>query len=311
VGEIKKLELLHPSEYEHPLDRKALQALEGTPGLESLTRKLFKHGVERDLRLQYTGSYIKVNERSFSEVYDILVDVCNTLHVKKIPDLYISWDYSINGFTAGSENPIIGLTSGAIDLLTDNELRYVLGHEVGHIKSGHMLYQTMAEVIPIIGDILGTATLGIGGIIGTGLQLALLYWWRMSEFTADRAGLLACQDENSVINALIKMAGAPKKFFDRIERDAFLEQAREFRDYDYDSLDKVGKALLVMDNTHPWTVMRASEILEWIESGAYSEIMERHTSEKLETAFNCPKCGTTLNGDENFCGMCGSKLWCR
>jgi hypothetical protein len=41
VGEIKKLELLHPSEYEHPLDRKALQALEGTPGLESLTRKLF------------------------------------------------------------------------------------------------------------------------------------------------------------------------------------------------------------------------------------------------------------------------------
>lgn len=106
------------------------------------------------------------------------------------------------------------------------------------------------------------------------------------------------------------MAGAPKKFFDRIERDAFLEQAREFRDYDYDSLDKVGKALLVMDNTHPWTVMRASEILEWIESGAYSEIMERRTRD-LETAFNCPKCGTTLNGDENFCGMCGSKLWCR
>lgn len=138
--------------------------------------------------------------------------MCNTLHLKKIPDLYISWDYSINGFTAGSENPIIGLTSGAIDLLTDNELRYVLGHEVGHIKSGHVLYQTMAEVIPIIGDILGTATLGIGGIIGTGLQLALLYWWRMSEFTADRAGLLACQDEDSVINALIKWRVLQKIF---------------------------------------------------------------------------------------------------
>lgn len=65
-----------------------------------------------------------------------------------------------------------------------------------------------------------------------------------------------------------------------------------------------------MDNTHPWTVMRASEILEWIESGTYSEIIERRTREP-GTAFKCPKCGTTLNGDENFCGMCGSKLWCR
>ncbi|WP_269889761.1 zinc-ribbon domain-containing protein [Methanothermobacter thermautotrophicus] len=59
------------------------------------------------------------------------------------------------------------------------------------------------------------------------------------------------------------------------------------------------------------TVRRASEILEWVESGTYSEVIERRTSEKLETAFKCPECGTTLSGDENFCGMCGSKLWCR
>jgi len=56
--------------------------------------------------------------------------------------------------------------------------------------------------------------------------------------------------------------------------------------------------------------MGASEILEWIESGTYSEVMERGTRD-LETAFNCPECGTTLKGDENFCGMCGSKLWGR
>jgi len=102
-----------------------------------------------------------------------------------------------------------------------------------------------------------------------------------------------------------------KKFFDRIERDEFLEKAREFSDYDHDSLDRIGKALLCMGSNHPMTFRRASEILEWVESGTYSEVIERRTSEKLETAFKCPECGTTLSGDENFCGMCGSKLWCR
>lgn len=227
--------------------------------------------------MRCTGSYLKANENHFSEVHDILLDVCNTLHLKKIPELYIEWDYSVNGGTIGSENPIIILNSGAIDLLTEDELRYVIGHEVGHIKSGHMLYHIMAEIIPLLGGILGTVTLGIGELISTGLKLALLHWHRMSEFTADRAGLLACQNEDAAINAMIKMAGAPKRFFDRIDRDQFIEQAREFKGYDYDGLDKVGKTLLIMESTHPWTVMRASEILDWVESGAYNEIIEKHT----------------------------------
>jgi len=311
AGEIKKLNFLHPGEYEHPLDRQALRTLEGTPGIETLTRKLLKHGWERYMRLMHTGSYIKVSENHFSEVHDILADVCNTIHLKKTPELYINWDYSVNGFTIGSENPIIVLTSGAIDLLTEDELRYIIGHEAGHIKSGHMLYHTMAVIISAFGEIIGTATLGIGGLISTGLELAILYWQRMSEFTADRAGLLACQDEDAVINAMIKMAGAPRKFFNRIDRDGFIEQAREFKGYDYDALDKVGKTLLIIGSTHPWTVMRASEILHWVESGEYNEVIEKHTGSQLEIDLKCHKCGTTLMGDENFCGMCGSKLWGR
>ena len=307
---VKKLHFLHPSEYEHPLDRQALNALEGTPGFEKLTRKILKHGIERLVRLQYTGSYIKVNEKSFPEVHNILLEVCDTLHLKKIPELYISWDYCINGSTVGSENPIIILNSGAIDLLTEDELRYLLGHEVGHIKSGHMLYHTMAKIIPVIGEIIGSATLGIGGVVSAGIEYALLYWARMSELTADRAGLLACQNEDAMITALIKAAGAPKKFFDQIEKDIFIEQAREFKEYDRDTLDKIGKIVMIMGSTHPWTVMRASEILKWIDSGAYEDIIKRH-AETSEVGFKCHKCGAILIGNENFCGMCGSKLWDR
>lgn len=308
---IKKLKFLHPREYEHPLDRQALQMFEGTPELEKLTREIFKHGVEKYWRLQYTGSYIKVNEKSFPEIHDILLEVCDTLHLKKIPELYIQWDYSINGFAVGSENPIIVLNSSAVDLLTDDELRYFIGHEVGHIKSGHMLYHIMALIIPIIGDIIGLATLSISGIVGTGLEYALLYWSRMSEFTADRAGLLACQNDDAMITAMIKWSGAPQKFFDQVKKDVFIEQAKEFKGYDRDALDKIGKMVMIVGATHPWTVMRTSEILKWIDSGAYESIIKKHSEEASEIEFKCHKCGSILVGDENFCGMCGAKVWGR
>ncbi|MDD3455028.1 MAG: M48 family metallopeptidase [Methanobacteriales archaeon] len=307
---VKKLHFLHPSEYEHPLDRQALNALEGTPGFEKLTRKILKHGIERLVRLQYTGSYVKVNEKSFPEVYNILLEVCDTLHLKKIPELYIKRTEDINACAIGSENPIIIVTTDAVDLLTDDELRYLIGHEIGHIKSGRMLYHTIAQIMPVIGIIIDSATLGIGGIVSVGIEYALLYWARMSELTADRAGLLACQNEDAMITALIKMAGAPKKFFDQIEKDIFIEQAREFKEYDRDALDKIGKIVMIMGSTHPWTVMRASEILKWIDSGAYEDIIKRHTKTS-EVGFKCHKCGAILIGNENFCGMCGSKLWGR
>jgi len=103
--ERKKLLLLKPQEYEHDFDKAALKTLEGTPGLEKLAREFNKHAVERYYKLMYTGSYIKVKPSNFPDVYKILEEACANLFLKDIPDLYLQWDYSINGFTTGSEHP--------------------------------------------------------------------------------------------------------------------------------------------------------------------------------------------------------------
>lgn len=307
--ERQKLHLLNPREYEHEFDRKALDTLEGTPGLEKLVRKINKHAIERVNRISYTGSYLKVNENSFPDIYQLLEEVCENINLRNVPELYIQWNYDVNACTIGSENPIIILNSGAVDLLSPEELLYVIGHEAGHIKSGHMLYHEMSMVLPYIGDVIGAATLGIGSLVSTGVEIALYHWYRMSEFTADRAGLLACQDEKAVIKALTKMAGVPKKFFDKINTEEFINQAREFKDYDYDSLDKVAKAATIMWQGHPWTVMRASEILKWTESGKYQEIIDKHSGDTAESLeLTCLKCGFKLTGTETFCGNCGAKI---
>lgn len=308
----KRLIRLNPREYEHGLDRKALNTLEGTPGLEKIVRKINKHGVERVIRLIYTGSYLRVNETNFPDIYNILIEVCNNIQLKNIPELYIQWDYKVNARAVGSENPIIILNSGAVDLLSKDELLWLIGHEAGHIKSGHMLYHDMALVIPILGDIISSATLGIGGLVSSSIMLALLYWYRMSELTADRAGLLACQDIDVAISTLMKMSGVPQSFYDKIKKEDYIEQARKFKGYDYDALDNIAKTAMIMIQDHPWTVMRASELLRWVDSGKYQKIVETHSKMAEgdeDTLLTCLKCSAVLKEDDRFCPDCGEKTY--
>lgn len=302
----KKLYQLHPREYEHGFDRKALESLEETPGLEKLARKFNKHAVERDSKLIFTGSTIKVTENNFPEIYQLLQEACANLHLLNIPDLYIQWGSQINAFTTGSENPIIVLNSATVDLLSPEELLYVIGHEVGHIKSGHMLYHQMARLIPYLGELFGSVAFGMAKVAIKSLKYPLIHWSRMSELSADRAGLLACQDTEAVISTLMKMSGVPQKYFNQINTADFINQAREFRDYDYNSLDRLDKILLIMDEKHPWTVMRAAEILKWVDSGKYQQVIDAHRPEIQ--SYNCSGCGFELLDTDRYCPGCGSRI---
>ncbi|MDO4178520.1 MAG: M48 family metallopeptidase [Phascolarctobacterium sp.] len=269
------LKNLNPKSYEHPLDARALEALNGTPGLESLTRLLMKHGIERVYRIKYTGSYLKAKRDLSPTIYDVFEEACTILDMDKKPDLYIQWGYDINACTIGVERPLLALYSGCIDLLTRKELLFVIGHELGHIKSEHTLYHLMATALPVLGQVVGNATFGIGGIVSTALELALLHWQRMSEFTADRAGLLCCQDATAGYSAMLKIAGLPRGLYGKAQLDSFVEQAREFEGYDYDSMDKIVKTVSIMGDNHPWVVMRGHELLQWMDTGAYDEILNK------------------------------------
>lgn len=61
---------LSSEEYEHPFDRKALDTLEATPGFGVLGKFLAKHTVERIYTIQYTGSCLKVTNKSLSSIYE-------------------------------------------------------------------------------------------------------------------------------------------------------------------------------------------------------------------------------------------------
>lgn len=303
---------LRPQTYEHPLDRQALDALQGTTGLDTLVRKCNEWGLERVLRVQLTGSNIRVTADSFPEIHAMVEQACHILDLPRMPEVYITAGGEINAFTAGVGNPILVLNSGSIDLLEDDELFFVIAHELGHIKSGHVLYYQMAEFLPVIGEIIGTATLGIGEVVSVGVQIALLNWRRMSEFTADRAGLLATQDVGAAMNAMMKLAGLPTKYYGRVNIDDFAAQARAFEALDSDKLSRVAKWLSTMGQTHPWTVLRANQFLSWIDGGSYEKVLANPQEVPLllppGVSRFCQSCGFGLAGAEDFCPGCGTRL---
>jgi Zn-dependent protease with chaperone function len=305
--EYARLHGLRPQSYEHPSDAKTLDVLQGTAGLETVIRKCNEFGLDRLLRIQLMGSYLRASQDCFPHLYRAVQEGCEILDVPKRPTVYIQ-PGGLNAFTAGVEQPILVFTAGLIDSMTEEELRFVVGHELGHIKSGHVLYYQIAMLLPVLAEVVGAATFGIGSLLSFPLEVALVRWQRMSELTADRAGLLACQDVNAATTAMIKLAGLPLKFFDKVNTEDFLAQAREFEAFDSDKLDWVAKILSGMGQSHPWTVMRASELLRWVDSTSYEKLLADPTSGRaLEPPRKfCTNCGSPTAGV--FCSKCGTRI---
>jgi len=195
--------------YEHKFDKVALKTLKALPGFDTVTNFFLNWTFLKWHIVELQGSNFLVTRESCPELYDIVKNVADTLDVRPLPRLYTEWGYNINGYTTGyKEDTLIVLNSGTVDLLSDDELRYVAGHEMGHVKSGHVLYHTMGNLFNQ-----AISKIPLGETLTMPIYYGLKYWERMSEFTADRAGLLANQNIDATIGAIIKMSGLPMKYY--------------------------------------------------------------------------------------------------
>ena len=262
--------------YEHPFDRKALASLQNMPGVSLLLKKVNEYGIDRLLRLQSLGSEIRISPRNFPQLHQTFVETCQILDVAPLPELYLFQGTGhIQSYIVGVEKPLVGINLDGMEWLDPDELLYVFGHEVARIKSQHMVYHQMAIVMPTLKNLLSSTTLGVGGLVASGMELGLYNWRMMARFTADRAGLLACQDIEVATTTLMKLAGLPAEYLTTAVIEDFLGQAREFASNNFDSVDRVTKILSYTESGLSWVVMRAGELLKWVDSGEYDNLIQQ------------------------------------
>ncbi|MCS6776694.1 MAG: M48 family metallopeptidase [Chloroherpetonaceae bacterium] len=301
---------LSSAAFEHPEDRAALEALRRTPGLDRLFKWLSDMGAERFVRIMFTGDSIRVSSRQCSRLYNDLREACAILDVPE-PEFYLTQHYQPNAFAFGMQRHTLVMSTTLVDLLDDTERLSVIGHELGHIKAEHMLYRTMAIALTtVLQSVAGGLTIP-GAILTQALVYSLFYWFRRSEMTADRAGLLVAQDPDVCISALLKLVGGSRRLMDDLNIDEFVRQADAYEDMDEDLLSLYYKFLMVREQTHPFPAIRARLIREWAQSEEYARLLRGdyprvHTDAGKRT---CGQCGVSIvNVSFRFCPECGAPL---
>lgn len=292
---------MKPADFIHPEDAAALQQMESIPGFAALIKKVLAIGLEN---LQYginMASTIRLSERQLPDIYRHLPPVCQQLGIPE-PELYLQMDPNPNAWTYGDTRIYITLTSGLVEMMTDEELDSVIAHECGHILCRHVLYHTVAQWISS-----GLASLGILGSLATPIQYALLYWSRKSELSADRAASIVTSPE-VVASVQARLSGGPASITSQIDLREWARQADE-----YDRIQNSGlwnKALqlsVIAAQDHPFAAVRVREILKWGDSEQYRNL-KRIGLLGAPTGKRCPHCGSPVDDDWRFCRNCGGKL---
>lgn len=254
--------------WEHPADRAALDTLRAIPGFDEVVRRVAGFITERGVRQLFLANAVQVGPAQRPRLHALLADVCATLDWPDRPELYVTQSPNVNAYAIGFERPFIVITSGALELLDgDDERRFLLAHELGHIMSGHMLYRTVALVIIAI----GTMALFPVGLALLPFQLALLEWHRKSELSTDRAGLLAVQDAVVAQRGFMKLAGGPA-LGDAASVEEFMRQAAAY-ETGGDAWDEVLKLVNTAFRDHPFHTVRAGTLERWRTGGEYDAII--------------------------------------
>ena len=219
------------------------------------------------MRLLFQADAVRVGPTQFPKLNALYTDVLTSLDWPERPELYVSQTPFVNAGAFGMDRPFIVINSGALNLLDDDEMRALLGHELGHVMSGHALYRT---ILILILNVSFASLPFLAGLALLPVRIALLEWYRKSELSSDRAGLLASQDATASLRMFLKMAGGGD--MKQMDLNAFLVQAKEY-EASGGALDRIFQILNTLDRTHPFNTLRAAELQRWIEGGDYDRIL--------------------------------------
>ena len=197
-------------------------------------------------RLMLLKNAVRLDAGSHDRLFVIAGEVKETLEIDVPLNLFQGTGSHRNAALIYTPNEINIMFEGeTIDILSDAELRSLLGHEMAHY-----LHKTREDGRYFTADRMLGWICGENGSHPAHLQslwLSQIY----QEIFADRVGLMVCEDRDAAISLLIKVGSGLKKF----SVETYLEQAAEALDLNKKDGSQGG--------THPETYIRAIALADW------------------------------------------------
>jgi len=208
------------------------------------------------------------------------------LGLRVLPESFMISSDIPQAFTFGSdEEPMLVISSSMLEIMDEEELEAVIAHELGHVKSGHLVYHTMAELL-VQGASFSFSLMGLN-MITEPIRLLLLAWHRDSEISADRASILVTNDLDVIKSMFSKLIKQSERGFERVG-----------------ILDSVSELF----KTHPTYLNRIKKLEEF-----YNSVEFKNARKKIEKRImllkaispRCRFCGAKKPLLSVFCPSCG------
>jgi len=162
------------------------------------------------------GTMVRVSPRQFPELDGLAAKASERLAHSQVP-VYVKRSSEMNIYTVGFwQQPIIVLTSSLVDQMEPDNLQFFIGREIGHVAAGHIWLRTLLKPlgadVPVFGKLLNSVVFGD--------------WINRTEFTADRAGFIACRSLTTAVSTMLKF-GVGVRLFEKLDIKEFLAQINE------------------------------------------------------------------------------------
>jgi Zn-dependent protease with chaperone function len=256
----------------HPWDREALTRLQAIPMLDTIVGAALGSTYDQLHRFELMASGLRVSERQLPRVHRAYLEAAGRLDVDP-PPLFVVQSPQLNAWTKGAREPIVAISSAAVETLPERSLVGVLGHELTHVRLGHVLYRTLAQVLAQ-GALRALNLVGLANLALTPLKLLLFQWSQMAELSADRGELVATGSLETHLRTAALIAGGSRSIAESIDVGAFVEQAHEADAMRRDELFvNLMELIGGRDRTHPLNVWRVHHALNWSRTQGFFELL--------------------------------------
>ena len=239
-----------------------------------------------ELTIKMMRQGVAVTEKQFAWVKSEVEACAAILHLSPPPAVFIVGDGRMKAKAVNFKTPFIVLPSELVDKSSPKALRFAIGRQMGHIKCDHVFYKALnSKATGSLGVVLGKwGQELLNSFFGKVSDLALVDWILAHEISADRAGLIACQDLAVAQRALLNFKLAIS--FEGIELNVedYLEQAKIVQERQALVLEELPEAVQKgighwqrserLQSEHPFMLQRIKALQEYAASEAYQQLFE-------------------------------------
>ena len=240
-------------------DRKALAELLADASFSSTVNRLLAELKPHNARKELLTKALKISRGMMPGLYEVTDGCARTLELKGQIEIYVNQDSHFNAacYPPVKEKVLLVVTSALLEKFSQQELAFVIGHELGHYLFEH----TRFPVDYILHN--------NGGSLSPLHAMKLYAWIRNAEITADRVGMICCRDFDVAANTFFKLSSG-------ITSSAFQFSVKDYLAQLEDLQQEVAQQETDPQDwfsTHPFNPMRLKALEVFTRGQPYHELI--------------------------------------